>query len=185
MGNRGVKVKRRSVWEIRENAMKLRELLDIGPGAVDVLKLLEHKLHELGVDFQVVEVEELSQDEGLCEPNEDIIKIRQDVYEALSYGDARARFTAVHEIGHLVMHTNVQLARSSVQYHHWKEDSEWQADTFSAEFLMPADEVAEHCSSELDIQYRFNVSKQAAEIRWRELKREGVVKMKRAEGLLL
>ena len=68
------------------------------------------------------------------------IILRADTYDALcDVSDpkhCRARFTVAHEIGHLILHEGFALARGAVRHKHY-EDSEWQADTFAAELLMP------------------------------------------------
>lgn len=64
--------------------------------------------------------------------------IREDVYENANNGQGRDRFTIAHELGHLILQHNHILARtSSLMTHKPYEDSEWQADNFAAEFLMP------------------------------------------------
>jgi len=60
------------------------------------------------------------------------------MYEAAWAGDGRARFTAAHELGHLVMHTNIPLARAKPEERIKPfRRSEPQANQFAAELLMP------------------------------------------------
>ena len=54
---------------------------------------------------------------------------------------ARSRFDAAHELGHLVMHPDVEPGDKVV---------EAQAHAFAAQFLMPADEIAEDLPRRLD-----------------------------------
>lgn len=74
-------------------------------------------------------------------PNGPYIKIRPEVYDAACIGDGRARLTLLHECGHVLLHRQVSVharkefipARDLRPY----ENSEWQANTFAAELLMP------------------------------------------------
>ena len=83
------------------------------------------------------------------------------------------RFTLAHEFGHMVLHNSeVQgfpRAISRESNHKPFRDSEWQADAFAAELMMPA-ERARGLSAE-EIARRFGVSLQAARIRESVLKR--------------
>jgi Zn-dependent peptidase ImmA (M78 family) len=100
-------------------------------------------------------------------------------------GPQRRRFTAAHELGHFVLHrdlleTGQHLDRlfdrsrydnpsAPFSYSH-----EVQANNFAAEFLMPANMVAQafrECGGLVDkIAERFRVSRRAAEIRLKTLK---------------
>lgn len=174
---RGIKVKRLSVQEIREAANGFRSLLGLDEPAIDVINLLD-SMQYAGVGYDVWERSEMGDDEARCLPDEYTILIREDVFDAASEGKPRARFTMAHEFGHLLMHSGVspQLARTKSPIHHWEYDSEWQADTFAAELLMPADQVVARCKTIQDIQNIFNVSWKAASIRFQELKKEGLIK---------
>jgi Zn-dependent peptidase ImmA (M78 family) len=54
---------------------------------------------------------------------------------------ARSRFDAAHELGHLILHHDVEPGSKIVEN---------QAHTFAAEFLMPADEVADDLPRKVD-----------------------------------
>jgi len=76
--------------------------------------------------------------EGLTCPVGDFIQLREDVYIAACDGQGRARFTAAHELGHLILHSRQPLAR--IEPHEDIEPfraSEQQANQFAAELLMP------------------------------------------------
>lgn len=78
----------------------------------------------------------------------------------------RTRFTAAHELGHLLLHTDVIPGDIS---------HERQADAFAAEFLMPADEIVGELPTRVDLpaflrlQQRWGVSVSALLYRCREL----------------
>ncbi|MCG7863444.1 MAG: ImmA/IrrE family metallo-endopeptidase [Candidatus Thiodiazotropha endolucinida] len=168
--NKGIKVKRKSQKQISEIAQQFRRLLKLNTPFIDVLELLESTLFEAGIVFDIRTKDEMGDDEGLCKPDSHEILIREDVYEAACKDCPRARFTIAHEIGHLLLHGGVpQLARSWNPSHHYESDSEWQANTFAAEFLMPADLMSESHMSIQDIKRNFGVSWEAARIRYQEV----------------
>jgi Zn-dependent peptidase ImmA (M78 family) len=121
--------------------------------------------------YAVLPAEEMGDDEARTYPDKYLIEIREDVYYAATDGDRRAQFTLAHEVGHLVLHAgldkSVSFARSSTE-HKIYEDSEWQADTFAAEFLMPY-EIAIQCNDPVEISERFEVSQSAGETRYRKI----------------
>lgn len=134
---RGVKVAPRSKLQIRELANKVRGLISARDDVpLDIVSLLEIYLQELKVEIFVLDRQEMKTVEASTDSDDLKIFIRDDVYEALHNGDGRSRFTIAHEIGHLLMHENVSLARDQVPPKAY-EDSEWQADVFAAELLVP------------------------------------------------
>lgn len=174
---RGVRVPPLSAKKIRTFAEDLRVLFQIETPDVDVLWLLEDRLSHFGVCFTIEPREEMGQDHALTYPNMSMIQVRADVYEGAARDNPRDRFTILHEIGHWMLHPGASLARANGP-RNWKpyEDSEWQADTFAAEFGMPVQYVIEQCRCPTDVMRLFRVSEQAAQIRWRNLEREGLIK---------
>lgn len=177
---RGFYVPPRSRDNIRKIALTCRDALGISKG-VKVIDLIESILPLLINDFyfEVNDLHEMGEDHARTYPDKKVIQIRQDVYEnALRlnrdtcglYG--RDNFTLAHEVGHLVLHQGVaSYARSNGDKEHKAyEDSEWQADTFAAEFLMPFDQIAKGTSI-LELQERFLVSNQAATYRLESMKK--------------
>lgn len=77
-----------------------------------VIKFFELILPTLVEDFtyEIVEYSQMPDKEGETTPSQNIIRIREDVYEKAVQGDGRARFTILHEIGHLLMHDNDRVA---------------------------------------------------------------------------
>lgn len=142
---------------------------------IDIERLLEHQLHEIGVLYDIAPDDEMDGEEALTAPDLDQVQISESVYAKLLAGDYRARFTIIHEIGHLLKHRNITPSFARSSGHGFFEDSEWQADCFAAEFLMPP-ELAARCRNVADIQATFGVSFQAATIRVRNLRKEGVIK---------
>ena len=175
---KGVKVHGRSRHKIRTISDGIRETLGLFQPRLDVQRFLEHELFDkAGIVFHVAEIDEMGQNEALTFPDRDEIYIRADVYDALVRGDLRARFTVVHEFAHWLLHPDLGLARSSPgSMHQFFEDSEWQADAFAAEFLMPADLLIKHCRTAVQVAALFGVSLDAAIIRVNVLRAEGLMR---------
>ena len=107
------------------------------------------------------------------DPVSKTIYIRDSIYHKACCGDPQARFTIAHEMGHLFLGhgQGAVLARKAANadipiYY----DAEWQADTFAAELLMPANEAKGKTCAE--IQKAFHVSASAALARANKLKKE-------------
>jgi hypothetical protein len=177
---RGVKVAATSRAAVRDLTAALRGHFGEVRPYIDVARFIEHKLAaEFGLVFGTQPRSVLGDDEGRTYPDKLRLELRDDVYRALLNDDPRARFTAMHEVGHFFLHPGIPLRRSATTATHAAfEDSEWQADCFAAEALMPVDHM-------LCMRYRtaafacklFGVSMKAAMIRIATLKTEGVFRM--------
>lgn len=170
---RGVKVAPLSKQSIKQKALIIRDKifkLSLNQ-SIDLSRGLEHRLHELGVVLEVWEIADMPDVEALTNPDAMTIILRADTYDALCNKSdpkhCRARFTVAHEIGHLILHEGFALARGAVRHEHY-EDSEWQADTFAAELLMPTQACINLSIAE--IQERFQVGFKAARNKFNSLK---------------
>lgn len=167
------KVPPQSRASIRALANTVRRSLGITDLHFPIMEVLEFGLPRLDKDyvFEVSSVQEMGSNHGLTIPIEKRIVLREDVYERALEGSGRDRMTAAHEFGHLLLHTQVALARAdskeSVKPY---ESSEWQANCYGGELLVPAthanallgmslDAIAKHCG----------VSLEAAEYQMREI----------------
>lgn len=104
---------------------------------VDVIeRVLDYKMNFCR--FEVGDADEMGGAEGLTCPKGEFIMLRSDVYRGAINDDGRDRFTAAHELGHRMLHTNVPLARAmtSGRIDAFKR-SEPQANQFAAGLLMP------------------------------------------------
>ncbi len=75
-------------------------------------------------------------------PQDKIIRIKESVYNKACEGDGQSRFTIAHELGHLSLghKEDISFSRQTKDFPKFLEpwrDSEWQADVFAAELLMP------------------------------------------------
>lgn len=106
--------------------------------AFPIIELLEFKLQEALTDFvfDVREVEEMGELEGLVIGGRPMLCLRRDVYDRACLGSGRDRFTASHELAHYLLHRNVQMARIRDQSFKVYYDSEWQADRFAGALMM-------------------------------------------------
>lgn len=168
----------RSWHNIREVSASLRESLGLNKQArvptVEIIEeVLDKRLNLLS--FQVGFQEEMGSAEGYTCPNGTFIMLREDVYEKACSGDPRARFTAIHELGHWAMHTNIPLARAEYGQKIARYAlAEPQANQFAAEFLMPAGFISS-TDTVADLTPRFGVSKEAARVRLVYLRKEGLI----------
>lgn len=105
-----------------------------------IMEFIEKVLDQrLGiVTLEIGDPTEMGGAEGYTCPQGSFIELREDVYRAAWAAEGRARFTAAHELGHFVMHTNIPLARALPQQDIKPyRSSEAQANQFAAELLMP------------------------------------------------
>lgn len=104
-------------WDsIEELCNSLREQFSIAHNReFPVIEFLENIVdHQLGLArFEVASIPEMGNAEGYTCPKGDFIRLREDVYVGACKGVGRDRFTAAHELGHFVMHTQIPLARAT------------------------------------------------------------------------
>ena len=163
---KGIKVPAQSIDQIRTIADNIRIAFQVGKPYLDIVSLLEFKLHFIGLIFEVARDEELGDDDALTFPDKKIIRVKNSVYENACNGNGRDRFTLAHEIGHLFLHQGISLGRSyEPRAHQFFEDSEWQADTFAAEIMMPLSLYQTLYPDKEKIKTAFGVSYAAAGVR--------------------
>lgn len=170
----GFRVPPLSTKAIREIALKIRN--QIPSDNFNVLVFMELWIGKVIPNLQLLPAakEEMKDCLGKTFPDNKLILLREDVYEGARKNIPQHRFTVIHELGHLLLHSNLkeisyQRATENARAY---ENSEWQANTFAAEFLMPVNKIRQ-CESIKDITSRFGVSSQAARTRVNKLKKEG------------
>lgn len=140
-----------------------------------VVEFFENILPNLIDDYtyEIVAQSEMPDKEGETIPSINTVKIREDVYEKAIRGDGRARFTIMHEVGHLLMHDNNRVAlcrKSNNVTPKVYESPEWQADVFAGEIL-----IAKHLIEGMsvnEIELCCGVSHKAAEYQYKQIKRQ-------------
>lgn len=177
--------------DIEERALAWRTALGISTcWQPDLLDILEFKLPRKWPDFSVVvrENSEMVDLEAYTQFQPPQIVFRNSSYQGLRNRVPRSRWTAAHELGHLVLHEAICKARSVEALSPsriWKpyNSAEWQANTFASHFLMPEHVVSEFSSPE-EISENCNVSLQAAVIRFQQITRDPVTSSFGAFGCL-
>jgi len=169
----------RSVDNIRDGALYIREALYITLSFFPLIEVVEQVLPRMFPEyvFDVRDKADMVNEYGkgtlaMTTPAIARLEVREDVYEELCANDGRARFTVAHELGHLFLHQDTGGFARFNRHTAMKiyESSEWQADNFAAELLMPLD-FAINCSGIESIMAMFGVSYTAAEIRWKLVKK--------------
>ena len=172
MDERGRIVMPRTRAEIEVTAGRVRRAFGLAPETrVSMLPLIEHGIDELIEDFvfRVVADGTLGGAEAITGTDEPMIAMTNRTYRALERGDGRARFTAAHELGHLVMHCGMPTYFAYGAQNDPLSCPERQANVFAAAFLMP--EVAfRKMRTLMEARETFGVSKDAALCRARNLR---------------
>lgn len=115
-------------------------------------------------DYEIVPVSEMKDTYGTTNTANNVMRIREDVYDGAVKGSARDRFTLCHELGHYLLHQPkfISYARGNVPVYC---QPEWQANTFAGELMAPyhlvkdmsADDIADKCGmshTAANIQYK-------------------------------
>lgn len=173
------RVSPRSRLEIRGIAARLRRVVG-AHGRFDIVQFMDVDLYRLDPEYelQLQSEEAMGAHEGLTFPDRRLVVIREDVYEAASEGQGRARFTMAHELGHFVLHQQLCLAFGGQSYGPVPSyrDAEWQSNVFAAELLMPCDEVeGSALKSPTELVKAYGVSQRAAEVQWQVYRSEGIL----------
>jgi Zn-dependent protease with chaperone function len=156
--------------------MSVRDILI--PDGVPDLELFLESLENFGITYDVVDEGYLPPNvEASCLPEKRVIYITSSTYEGVIRNDDRARFTIFHELGHLLLAHSRNFHRdTTVSFPIW-ENSEWQADQFAAEILMPLDVIrAKNLIVAGELRKEFGVSHTAASIRLSKLRARREIK---------
>ena len=133
-----------------------------------IVQFIEWILPKLGLDYEIISVNEMGNAYGITHTGVRIMKIREDVYVNAVLGNPRDRFTLCHELGHFLLHTpdRVSFARGEVPTY---MQPEWQANAFGGELL--ASSYLIKGMSETEVQTRCGVSAAAAHCQLKALHR--------------
>lgn len=169
---RGYKVAPQTKQAIRTVAIAFRKALKLNDDdCIDWPKNLDKVSAILRIPYDIVDDHEMPlRVEAQYHPIQRLLEISSSVYDALCRNEGRANFTIAHECGHMVLHDSAALQRSTVHLrnHEIFEDSEWQADRFAAELLMPV-ALVKKCHSVTHLMLRSGASYTAANIRFKEI----------------
>ncbi|TPI68137.1 ImmA/IrrE family metallo-endopeptidase [Mesorhizobium sp. B3-1-3] len=165
--------------DVEQSAAAWRQALGVSMDcqAPDMVGLLENEIPKLFGHFALLVKPDSAMKgaEGYTEFAPPKIVLSESTYiDASNYG-GRGRWTAAHELGHLVQHeAAVPMERAPVKYSKMKElpafaSAEWQANAFAAAFLMPQWLIRDFKNISEVVDF-FSVSRKAAEIRLDQLK---------------
>lgn len=175
---RGYLVSSRGVDSIRSVAINAAKAFGLVQPKPDLVRFLEG-LSRFGITVDVVDDSfELCVGgvEAACVPETATIYLTESTYSKASSNDPRTRFTIFHELGHLLLGHSKVLHRANLQDIKPYQDSEWQADQFSAEMIMPLDLILSmKLSTAKEIQECFGVSEPAAFRRFKQLSSKGLL----------
>jgi Zn-dependent peptidase ImmA (M78 family) len=163
--------------QIAQIADGIRRNMQIKTDDFPLIHFLELAMPRLfpGFALEAGLMSDMGANHGLTIPAENVIRLREDVYDGLYRDRGRDRFTAAHELGHYIMHRAVPIVFHRQE--HGKldvyRDSEWQANTFAGDLLMPRS-LALQCCSIKEMTERFGVSSQAAMVQNKKLIRFGM-----------
>lgn len=154
---------------IRNFTNELRKMIGIETLNFPIIDFMETVFYE---HYEVASKQDMKNCYGLVIPEEKRIIIREDVYNRACLGEGRDRFTIAHEIGHFILHSDLSLSRvdtckgRTIKSY---EDSEWQANCFASELLIPVNNTAIQNMSVQEIVRNCGVSYQAADIAYKEI----------------
>jgi len=164
---------------IRDYATQIRQALGFSTHPyVDVAGLLEFVLPTAlpGYHFEVRDMDAMGENHGLTNVAEKRIILREDVYDGVLEGKGRDRMTAIHEVGHLLLHSDERVFhRRALGAPPSYKDPEWQAKAFAGEFLV-SELFADSFESVSQAAVGFGVSLEAARYQLRQLSAAGIVK---------
>lgn len=169
---KGYKVRPRSTLEIRRVAEKLREIIDTE--SITTGHIMEMLLSHGQLDVVPNDDQRFARGvEAVYIPEDKCIRLRDRDYEGCVLGtNPRSLFTFWHEFGHMILGHERSFSRDGTGSHKIYENSEWQANTFASEFLMPYSTIMkENLRLPEEVARRFGVSYTAATIRLQKLNR--------------
>ena len=169
------------LWRVADRVR--RAFVDDAEVCFPIMDVLEFRLPRVLPDFHVAigSRAEMGADEGRVVAGQLAIELREDVYEGAWRGSGRDRFTAAHELGHLLLHRHVTLARRRDDAHPIYSDAEWQADTFAGGLLLSARHL-DRLTGPRDAAVRCGMTPSAASVMWAKYARDGRAMPDRSEG---
>jgi hypothetical protein len=181
----GFAVAARTKINIRTHAAHGRKVLKVGPGRIDIPRLLDRLSVEYGIHYDIIEDHSNFLPPGVeaCYvPENSALYIRASVFDEMCTGGKRAVFTLGHELGHIILGHKRTINRfapnARIEVYC---NSEWQANRFAAEFTMPLELINEERLFTVEsLVRRFGVSEKAAGVRIADLERDRLLQRGRA-----
>lgn len=177
-------VQRRSERQIERLAKMVRQELGVGPSdRIAMQPVLDFALDDMVEDaYLAIENDvEMGGAEGRTDWHRPVITLSRATYARLEKADDRARMTAAHELGHLLMHTQQPVFYYRTKARDYHVDPEWQANYFAGALLMPV-EAFRKMKTVRQARKAFGVSRAAVLRRARILGMEIIDDMARRPG---
>lgn len=144
--------------DIREMAYKLRETFGFEKEMdFPIVQVMEYLSNNGAFDLEICTADEMGTKYGETIPSENLIKLREDIYDKACEGDGFSRSTCGHEFFHWLKHSEETVSfcrkEEDLSKRRAYEDPEWQANCFSGELFvsknlvegMIVDEIVEKC----------------------------------------
>lgn len=159
-----------SRMNIRRLARRLRQIIDFDMVCYfPIIQFIEWVLanpdNDFGMEFEIVEPDEMKDMYGTTNTGRNVMRIRSDVYERAVKGSPRDRFTLCHELGHYLLHRPDSMSYARGEIPRYRQP-EWQANTFAGELMAPYHLVKDMNVDEIMV--KCGMSKQAAIIQYCE-----------------
>ncbi len=162
----------RSVMSVLLSVAGVKRAADI-----NFAHFIEVILPELGIEFDAIsDTSAEIKPEAPAAMIGNKLKMRDSCYKGLCAGIPRDAFTLFHELGHFFLGHERQYTREELGEHKPYEDSEWQANEFAGECLMPLSVIVnKKLDSIQKIQREFGVSGEAAQVRFDKLRKRNMI----------
>ncbi|WP_197049858.1 ImmA/IrrE family metallo-endopeptidase [Anaerococcus lactolyticus] len=148
-----------SIKDIRKLANRIRKLFDFeNEMNFPIVQVIEFLSNKGAFYLEICTFDEMGSKYGETIPSENLIKLREDIYDKACENDGFSRSTCSHELLHWLQHREetVSFCRKEEDLKNRRayENPEWQANCFSGELLVPKhlvkgmtiDEIVEECN---------------------------------------
>lgn len=126
---------------IRKEAYKFRKIFGFENKLYfPIVEIMEYLSNKGRFNLEICDINEMKLKCGETISSENIIKIREDIYGKACKGDGFSRSTFSHELLHWLRHGKNTVSfcrRKDLEKRKAYEDTEWQANCFSGELLVP------------------------------------------------
>lgn len=180
---KGFKVPKKNLKQFREIAkfaisyiltfsgiQRLRDL--------NIEKFLENGLNKLGIELDIIDDDSIEiNPKAPAAMVGKVLKVRNICYIGMCHKVARDLFTLFHELGHYFLGHERQYTRAELDEHNFSEDSEWQANQFAAEAMMPLNVIIDkelRTVEDFKLEFPY-VSLEAIDIRIKNLKKYNLI----------
>ena len=106
-----------------------------------IVNLMEHLNNYGKINLEICTSEEMKGKFGETFPSEELVKLREDIYDKACIGDGFSRSTFAHELFHLLCHREERVSfcrrEEDLEKRKAYEDPEWKANCFAGELLVP------------------------------------------------